>query len=140
MKTLTRRLLMSLVLFFCVQSILLADVTDVDNQQLEKLIAAGVAVIDVRRPDEWKATGVIEGAHKLTFFDKQGRYDAGKWLSDLNKIASKDAPVVLICARGVRSKTIAKLLDKQVGYTNMHNHTLGMVDWVSKGKPVVKHE
>ncbi len=139
MKVMRNRLLASIVLFVGLSTALYADVVEVDNQQLEELIRSGVAVVDVRRPDEWKATGVIDGAHTLTFFDKQGRYDAAKWLSELDKIATKDAPIILICARGVRSKVIAKLLDKQVGYTNIHNHTKGMMDWIGKGQPVIQY-
>jgi len=139
MKTQMYRVLVSVVLVLGFAPNLFADVTEVDNQELEKLIASGVPVIDVRRLDEWEATGVIEGVHKLTFFDKKGRYDAQKWLAELEAIAPKGTPVVLICARGVRSKTISKLLDKRLGYSGVHNHTLGMVDWIKEGNDVVEH-
>lgn len=114
-----------------------ADVTEIDNKALQELMAAGVPVVDLRRIDEWQETGVIDGAHLLTFFDKQGRYDAEKWIAALGKITSQDEPVILICASGVRSKTIAKLMNKHLGYSSVHNHTLGMFDWIDKGKPVV---
>lgn len=117
-----------------------ADVTEVDNQKLQTLIESGVPVIDVRREDEWLKTGVIEGAHKLTFFDKKGKYDAQKWLSELDKIAASDEPFVLICAAGVRSKAIAKLLDKRLGFTQVHNHTKGMNYWLKKGLAVEPHK
>jgi len=127
------------VLLLGVATAALADIEEVDNQSLEALMAEGVAVIDVRRIDEWQATGVIDGAHTLTFFDKNGRYDAGKWLAELEKIAPKGTPVVLICEAGVRSKNIADLLDKQLGYTGIHNHTKGMRAWRKADKPVVKY-
>ena len=135
-----RSYLILLCLCFGLSAELLADVTEVDNKRLAQLIEAGVPVVDVRRLDEWQATGVIDGAHKLTFFDEQGRYDAPAWLAALDKIAAKDSPVVLICARGVRSKTIAKLLDKRLGYSAIHNHTAGMVGWIKDGMPVVAHK
>jgi len=97
-------------------------------------------VIDVRREDEWLKTGVIAGVHKLTFFDKQGKYDAPKWLLSLDAIVAKDEPFVLICAAGVRSKAISKLLDKRLGYTGVHNHTRGMNDWIKHGLPVEAHK
>ena len=115
-----------------------ADIKEIDNAALEELIKKGVAVIDVRRVDEWQATGVIEGVHPLTFFDKQGRYDANKWLQEIDKIAPNGEPIVLICARGVRSKNIADLLDKRLGFEKVHNHTLGMFDWIGSGRPVVE--
>ena len=53
-----------------------ADVTHVDNVALERLLRRGVPVIDIRTPEEWRDTGMIEGSHLLTFFDAQGRYDS----------------------------------------------------------------
>ena len=54
-----------------------ADVIQIDSAELQRLRAEGVSVIDVRRPEEWSKTGVIEGSHLLTFFDAEGRYDPG---------------------------------------------------------------
>ena len=127
------------LLVFCFSSSLWADITEVDNAKLQELIKQGVPVIDVRRLDEWEKTGVIEGAHTLTFFDKQGRYDAHKWLTALDQIAPKGQPVILICERGVRSKNIADLLDKRLGYAGVHNHTAGMSNWIGKGHPVIEY-
>lgn len=132
----TRHFLVVLVL--CFSSVLMADITEVDNTALQELIKQGVPVIDVRRLDEWQQTGVIDGAYPLTFFDKNGRYDADKWLAELDKIAPKGSPVILICASGVRSKNIAGLLDKRLGYTGVHNHTNGMLNWIEKGNSVVE--
>jgi len=126
------------VLLFITVTTALADIEEIDNAALEALVAQGVPVVDVRRLDEWQSTGVIDGVHTLTFFDKQGRYDAEKWLNALDKIAPKGTPVVLICEAGVRSKVIAELLDKRLGYNDVHNHTKGMRDWIKARKPVVK--
>lgn len=139
MKRYLHKLILGSALLFGMASASFADVDEVDNSALEALIAKGVPVVDVRRIDEWQATGVIDGAHTLTFFDKQGRYDAQKWLESLEKIAPKGTPVVLICAAGVRSKSIADLLDKKLGYSDIHNHTKGMQDWIKSNKPVVKY-
>ena len=38
-----------------------ADLVGIDNDRFQSLIDSGVPVIDVRRLDEWKNTGVIEG-------------------------------------------------------------------------------
>ncbi len=134
-----RRLLIGAALLLATSASAVADVAEVDNDALKQLIEQGVPVIDVRRVDEWEATGVIDGVHTLTFFDKQGSYDAKKWLAELDKIAPKGTPVVLICEAGVRSKTIAKFLDKRLGYSGVHNHTRGMSNWIGKGQPVVKY-
>ncbi len=116
-----------------------ADITDVNNDTLAELIEQGIPVIDVRRVDEWKSTGTIDGSHLITFFDKNGRYDADAWLAQLDKLVSIDEPFVLICAAGVRSRNIAQLLDKRLGYTGVHNVKKGINYWIAKGQPVVPH-
>jgi len=134
------RFIAGFVICFVLVSTSFADVEEIDNSKLEALIAEGVAIVDVRRIDEWQANGLIEGVHTLTFFDKQGRYDAKKWLAALDEIAPKGTPVVLICEAGVRSKSIADLLDKRLGYTGVHNHTKGMRDWVKANKPTIQYK
>jgi rhodanese-related sulfurtransferase len=115
----------------------MADVTEVDNPSLESLQAQGVTIIDVRRPDEWSETGIVEGSHGITFFDAKGGYDANAWLTELSELVKPDEPFVLICARGVRSSKIAELLDKRLGYSAVHNVTDGIYAWLKQDKPVV---
>lgn len=118
----------------------LAEVTELDNPSLQELQEQGVAIIDVRRADEWLQTGIVEGSHGITFFDEKGRYDVNAWLDELSKHVSKEDPFVLICARGVRSSKIAELLDKRLGYAGVHNVTKGIYEWIKKEKPVVEWE
>jgi hypothetical protein len=47
--------------------------SNIDNAQLRTLPARGVQVYDIRRPEEWRQTGVVEGSRKLTFVDAGGR-------------------------------------------------------------------
>ena len=37
-----------------------ADVTPVDDAALERLMQRGVPVIDIRTPEEWRETGIID--------------------------------------------------------------------------------
>lgn len=117
-----------------------ADIKNIDEAELTRLIEQNVPVIDVRRQDEWERTGTIENSHLLTFFDKNGRYDAKAWLTELNKLVSLDDPFVLICAAGVRSRNIAQLLDGRLGYTGVHNVNKGIKAWIAKGQPVVPYQ
>jgi hypothetical protein len=50
-----------------------AEVVNIDNAELARLAAQGVAVIDIRTEPEGKETGVIAGSKLLTFFDEKGR-------------------------------------------------------------------
>ncbi|MFT4728971.1 MAG: rhodanese-related sulfurtransferase [Granulosicoccus sp.] len=115
----------------------MADVTEVDNPSLESLQAQGMTIIDVRRPDEWSDTGIIDGSHGITFFDEKGVYDVNAWLTELSELVKPDEPFVLLCARGVRSSKIAELLDKRLGYSAVHNVTDGIHAWLKQDKPVV---
>ena len=106
-----------------------------DSAGLERLRAEGVAVIDVRRPDEWRKTGVIEGSHLLTFFDKKGRYDLDRWLPALAAIVEADRPVALICRSGNRSGRVARLLDERFGYRHVYTAQDGILGWLEGGAP-----
>jgi len=117
-----------------------AEVTQVNNQLLKELREQGVALIDVRRKDEWQQTGLIEGSHPLTFFDKTGGYDVANWLAELEKIAPNDQPFVLICAVGGRTKSISRLLDTKLGFTQVHNLTKGIRQWIKSGEETVGYQ
>jgi len=117
-----------------------ADITQVDNANLAELIDKGIPVIDVRRQEEWVSSGTIDGSHLITFFDKNGRYDAKAWLARLDEIVNPDEPFVLICEAGVRSQSIAQLLDARLGYTAVHNVKAGIRHWINKGQAVVPYK
>ena len=103
-----RAVLLLVAALFAGAAPLRADVTPVDSAALERLIGRGVPVIDIRTPEEWRETGVIEGSHLLTFFDARGRYDVRAWLSGLAAIASRDEPFALICDSGGRSALVSR--------------------------------
>lgn len=111
-----------------------AEVTHIDNAALERLRKDGVPIVDIRTPQEWDATGVIEGSHLLTFFDARGRYDARAWLSALSALAGPEEPVAIICHGGRRSNTVSRLLDDRVGYRRVHNVRRGIAHWIAEGR------
>lgn len=65
-----------------------ADVPDLLNQ--------GVAIVDVRRPEEWQLTGIVAGSHLLTFFDAKGDCQPELWLDKLKQLVSIEQPLVFI--------------------------------------------
>lgn len=116
----------------------LAQVTHINNQELSQLLAQGVPVIDVRRAEEWTQTGVVEGSHLLTFFDKNGNYDFRKWMQTFQQIVpTPDAPFILICRTGNRTHTISQALDRQLGYSKVYNVKKGITHWKREKHPVV---
>lgn len=108
---------------------------------VEAFEAAGsgkLLLIDIRRPDEWEATGIADGARPLDM----RRDDFAEALAALTG-GDLDAPVALICARGVRSdRTGARLAE--AGFTRIVDIPEGMLGssagpgWLERGLPVVR--
>jgi rhodanese-related sulfurtransferase len=117
-----------------------ADFNTLSTEQVQEKIKQGVAIIDVRRQDEYNKYGIILNAHKLTFFDKNGKYDIQQWLSDLSKIVpNQDTPFVLVCAHANRTKIIGKFLDKKTNYKDIFELDGGInYGWIDKGLPTTK--
>jgi rhodanese-related sulfurtransferase len=113
-----------------------ADVTHIDNEELARLMAAGVPVIDIRTEPEWKETGIVKGSRLMTFFDERGRADPPAWLAKLDGIAKADQPVILICRTGNRTGVLAKFLDEKVGYRKVYNVRQGIYGWMKERRPV----
>lgn len=113
--------------------------SNLDNEELKEKLAQGAAVIDIRRPDEWKATGVIEGSRLLTFFDAQGQVNP-HFLDELSAIAGKDDEIVLICQQGARSLVLSRFLAERAGYSKIRNVSAGIGKWIADGNPVTAPE
>jgi rhodanese-related sulfurtransferase len=111
--------------------------SNVDNTQLKALIEQGVPLYDVRRPEEWRQTGVVEGSQKLTFVDGSGRLNP-EFMPGFSAKVAKDEPVILICRTGSRTKALANQLAAE-GYTRIYNVRNGITGWLSENKPVVRN-
>ena len=111
--------------------------TNVDNSQLQRMLDQNIPIYDVRRPEEWLQTGVIEGSELLTFVDNRGRMMPG-FLDRLTAEIGKDDPVILICRTGSRTGTLARYLVEEMGYTQVFNVRNGITRWISDDKPVTR--
>jgi rhodanese-related sulfurtransferase len=109
--------------------------------ELETLRAQGVPVVDVRTPEEWRKTGIIEGSKPLMFFDSKGGYDAAAWMRRFKTIAPDAAkPVVLVCRAGNRSATVGKMLTQEQGYKRVYHLEKGLQAWMAEGHKLVPCE
>ncbi len=136
--TIKSHFLFLIVLFsVSLMSAVSADVGQLSNSQLKQLLDQNVPIIDIRRADEWRSTGVIKGSHLLTFFDSRGRYDMEKWLTELNKIAAKNQKFILICRSGNRTGQVSNYLDKKLAYTQVYHLQKGIKNWIKAGDMVV---
>ena len=100
----------------------------------------GFTVIDIRRADEWEADGIIEGSHKITFFDEMGDYDIDGFLDAFSKVVtSLEQPFIMVCAHANRSKTAGEIMGAKLGYKNVYELDGGINwGWIDKGLETVK--
>lgn len=111
--------------------------TNVDNAELKTLLAQGVPLYDIRRSEEWRSTGVVEGSRTLTYVDKSGRPNP-EFLPRFAAEVGKNDPVVLICRTGNRTDKLARELMEKQGYTQVYNVRHGITRWIGANNVVVK--
>ena len=130
-----RKLLLT-ILVLASPSLLRAEVVDIGNAELARLLAAGVPVIDIRTAGEWQETGVVPNSRLLTLFDERGRADPPAWLQQVQGVAKANEPVIVICRSGNRTRTASQLLSQQAGYRTVYNVRDGIRAWAAEGRPL----
>lgn len=91
--------------------------------------AGRVLLVDIREPDEHRATGVAAGAKLLPMSQLGAR------VAELP--ADPSRPVYLICNTQNRSRRTVEALRRQLGWTHVRYVEGGMSEWVRRGWPVV---
>ena len=106
----------------------------------EKARAGELTLIDIRRPDEWRQTGVAEGALRINMVHPQGVPGFVRQVgAELD--GKRDTPIGLICRTGNRTTHMQRAL-QEAGYTNVYHIPEGMVGsgagpgWIARGLPV----
>ncbi|MFQ6548823.1 rhodanese-like domain-containing protein [Aestuariibius sp. 2305UL40-4] len=95
--------------------------------------AGEILLVDIRRPDEWTATGIAEGAVPIDM-----RRD--DFLTSV-AAAANGRPVAIICARGVRSRRLAARM-AAAGLTDVIDIPEGMLGspagpgWITRDLPI----
>ncbi|MDD9910576.1 MAG: rhodanese-like domain-containing protein [Ahrensia sp.] len=95
-----------------------------------------IILIDIRRPDEWKTTGIAASALPLDMRRDDFTQQLGMLVD-----GNKNAAVALICARGVRSAGLANRL-QEAGFTRIMDVPEGMFGsaagpgWLQSGLPL----
>jgi rhodanese-related sulfurtransferase len=99
-----------------------------------------IVLVDVRRPSEWRASGVPASGYAITMHQ-----NAASFVKQLLAATGgrRDRPLALICATGGRTTWLQPQLRK-AGFTNLFNVTEGMygsrygAGWLRKRLPVRK--
>lgn len=105
-------------------------------EALKRVEAGELTLIDIRRPEEWRQTGVARGAQRIDMRDPRF---AETLLRQVNGKA--DAPIGLICRTGNRSTQLQRALIER-GFTQVYNVREGMAGsaagpgWLRQGLPV----
>ena len=119
---------------------LFAEVVEVNNDKIDKLIKDGVPLVDIRTEREWYETGVIDQSNLLTFFDKYGHSKVEEWITKFEKIAGRKDPVIIICRSGRRSRIVANYLVQEENYLTVYHATNGIKSWIESNKKIVEPE
>ena len=110
-----------------------------DNAALQQAQKNGAVVIDIRRPDEWASTGIIEGAETITAFLANGRVHP-EFLPKFRSVAPDPAtPVMLYCRTGNRTTSLGNALIEQLGYTDVTHLEAGITGWMDGGNKTVTY-
>lgn len=99
--------------------------------------ANGVLVIDIRHEDEWRDTGVIEGAKTLTAFQKNGQIHPDFQQKLFSLVPSKTTPILLYCRSGNRTNAIGNALITQLGFSQVSHLSTGIAGWIREGYETV---
>jgi rhodanese-related sulfurtransferase len=92
--------------------------------------AGEMILIDIRRPDEWAATGSAKGAVRISMLNKSFTEQV-KAL----QVANPKKRIALICQAGVRSARLSRQLENQ-GLNGLVDVEGGTQLWIDQGLPV----
>jgi rhodanese-related sulfurtransferase len=95
----------------------------------ELLAAPGVDIVDVRDEQEWSA-GHLPGARVIPLETLR---------ADPEKLLARDATIVFVCAKGVRSLAAAKLAER-LGYAHVYSLEGGTKEWARAGLPLIAEQ
>ena len=99
----------------------------------------GVVIVDIRRNEEWKDTGIINGAETITAFTKAGSLHPDFQAKFASLVSNPDTPVVLYCRSGRRTGILRDALETSMGFTKAMHLSGGIVGWRKDGKNLVNY-
>ena len=109
----------------------------IDSAALQAKLQSGIKLIDIRRPEEWRETGVVEGSIQSTAFDTNGKF-LSSFVEMLESTVQPDEEFAVICRTGNRTAALSNWLATRGGYSNVLNVSDGITRWIEEGRPVDK--
>ena len=91
----------------------------------ERVTSGELLLVDIRTPNEWRATGIPAGAERSDWWQTGGRQ---RFLRDIMTFTggARDRPIAVICARGGRSSQALRFL-RSKGFSQVYDVNEGML-------------
>ena len=131
------------VLVVLVSSFVPGLANEIDAKSAYSLSQAGrLMIVDIRRPSEWRRTGIPEGSAPISLqhFSRKVRSEFfGDVLAAVQ--GDKSRSIALICASGGRSAWALELLE-EAGFSRVHDISEGMFGngnapgWLARKLPI----
>ena len=115
----------------------LGQATPADLMQAQK---DGVIIVDIRRPEEWVQTGIIEGAETITAFEANGLLHPEFQKKFTALVPSPDTPVCLYCWAGPRTTKLGMALVEQLGFSHVTHLSGGIMSWTNDGYETIEYK
>ena len=132
------RFLFFLILFL--PKILYADIKSIGNDELKILIKSGINIIDVRTHLEWKKIGIINNSHLISLVNEKNKFVFEEWYNNFRQKVELGKPLVFVCATGVRSHYISRLINKKLPDLRIYNLTNGINYWIKSGNLIYNYQ
>ena len=112
---------------------------EIEVAQLKNLLDSKAVVVDIRREEEWKQTGVIFESILSTFFNKDGTANINVFLDDLRESVSPKQTILLICRTGRRTKVATKFMLSNTEFKEVFSVSGGITEWKKQGFSTVSY-
>ena len=100
----------------------------------------GAIIVDIRRPEEWAQTGVIDGAETITAFEADGSLHPDFQQQFMTLVPTPETPVILYCLMGARTTNLGKALVEQLGFLDVSHLSGGILGWTADGYETIAHK
>jgi len=146
MHTIIKIAVVSVLALFAIVGVVSISKAEAQNQlkavNADELLNAqknGAIIIDIRREEEWKATGVIEGSKLITAFQKDGSIHPEFQNKFFSVAVTKETPIVLYCRTGNRTNSLGNAIISQLGFTDVSHLSYGIKGWKNIDYKTIKY-
>ena len=115
----------------------LGQATPTELKQAQK---GGVIIVDIRRPEEWAETGIIEGAETITAFTTKGDLHPDFQQKFMTLVPTLETPVLVYCLMGARTTKLGMALVKKLGFLHIRHLSGGILSWTAEGYETVAYK